>query len=284
MNCNVAEDLKVIREILNISQEEIAEYLGVNKLTILRIENKENNPSEELMNKIYNFAYSKGIKLNHIKKMFYQEEAKENERIVFHGAKKELIGELSSSFSREKNDFGKGFYCGESYEQSVSFIARFPNSCLYMISFKDSGLRMSKFDVNQEWMLAVAYYRGTLEQFKDHPLIKKIIKKVESSDYIYAPIADNRMFTIIDQFIDGLITDEQCKHCLAATNLGKQYVFLNDKAISQLQILERCYISELERDYYQKIKEADINDGDNKVKAAMIKYKKEGKYIEEILK
>ena len=35
--------------------------------------------------------------------------------------------------------------------------------------------------------------------------------------------------------------------------------------------------------YYQQIKDADINDGDNKVKAALIKYKNQGKYIEEIL-
>ena len=153
-----------------------------------------------------------------------------------------------------------------------------------MIYFDDKDLKKAEFTVNQEWMIAVAYYRGRLEAYKEHPLIKKIINKVEKADYIYAPIADNRMFDIIDQFTDGLITDEQCKHCLAATNLGNQYVFLNEKAISKLTIIERCFISNLERQECQKIKEAEITDGDNKVKAALIKYRKKGKYIEEILK
>jgi hypothetical protein len=78
--------------------------------------------------------------------------------------------------------------------------------------------------------------------------------------------------------------DEQCKHCLAATNLGKQYVFLTEEATSKIDILERCYISKAEREFYSKQKEEDVNDSDNKVKYALIKYKRDGKYIEEILK
>ena len=147
----------------------------------------------------------------------------------------------------------------------------------------NKDLKKVNFDVNQEWMLAIAYYRGTLDAYREHPLIKKIIDKVNKADYIYAPIADNRMYRIIEQFIDGLITDEQCKHCLAATNLGKQFVFLTEKATSNLEIIERCYLSNTEREYYQNIKQSDINDGDNKVKLAMIKYKNQGKYIEETL-
>ena len=74
-------------------------------------------------------------------------------------------------------------------------------------------------------MMTIAYYRGALDKYKDHAIITRIIKDSRNCDYIIAPIADNRMFKIIDSFIQGEITDEQCKHCLAATNLGKQYVF-----------------------------------------------------------
>lgn len=282
MNFNISEDLKLIREMLNISQEELAEYLNVQRMTIFRIENNENVPNDEMINRIYDFAYSKGIRLNHIKEMFYKEELNRS-KIIFHGSKKEILGDITSFFGKANNDFGKGFYCGESCSQAISYIARYPNPSLYMLSFDDSDLKMAKFEVDQEWMLAVAYFRGTLEKYKNHHLIKEIIKKVENADYVYAPIADNRMFEIINQFIDGLITDEQCKHCLAATNLGNQYVFLNDKATAKLRILERCYVSNLEKEDYQKIKEANVNDGDNKVKLALIKYKRQGKYIEEIL-
>lgn len=55
------------------------------------------------------------------------------------------------------------------------------------------------------------------------------------------------MFQIINSFISGELTDEQCRHCLAATNLGMQYIFLNEKAVSQIKLVERCYISTNEK-------------------------------------
>ena len=282
MNYRINEDLKLIREMLDMSQEEIANSISVQKRTIIRIENGENYPSDNTIEKIYDLAYKKGIKLNAIKEMLYKEEIP-NDEIIFHGARTTIEGTISPFCGRENNDFGSGFYCGETSEQASSFVSRFSSSCIYMIKFNDKDLKKVNFDVNQEWMLAIAYYRGTLDAYREHPLIKKIIDKVNQADYIYAPIADNRMYRIIEQFIDGLITDEQCKHCLAATNLGKQFVFLTEKATANLEIIERCYLSNAEREYYQNIKQSDINDGDNKVKLAMIKYKNQGKYIEEIL-
>jgi transcriptional regulator with XRE-family HTH domain len=282
MNYRISEDLKLIREMLGLSQEEIASIIGLDKKTITRIENEENYPFNDTLEKIYSFAYKKGIKLNEIKEMIYKEE-KPYSKIIFHGSKSLIEGKISPDVGRLTNDFGRGFYCGESIEQTTSFVSKFLDSSIYIIEFVDDDLKYQKFNVDQEWMLAVAYFRGRLNDYKDHPYIKRIINKINNSDYICAPIADNRMFRIIDRFIDGEITDEQCKHCLAATNLGNQYVFLTEKAISSLNILERCYISTLERDYYLKQKEYDLNDSDNKVKYALIKYKREGKYIEEIL-
>ena len=91
------------------------------------------------------------------------------------------------------------------------------------------------------------------------------------------------MFKIIDSFIQGEITDEQCKHCLAATNLGKQYVFVSDLAISQLKIVEHVYLSDNEKNYYKKIRSSNSKLGDDKVISARIQYRGKGKYIDEIL-
>lgn len=74
-------------------------------------------------------------------------------------------------------------------------------------------------------MLTIVYFRGRLNGYGDHPIIKNLIHKLEGVDYLVAPIADNRMFRIIDSFIEDEIIDEQCIHCLAATNLGFQYIF-----------------------------------------------------------
>ena len=117
----------------------------------------------------------------------------------------------------------------------------------------------------------------------EHPIVEKLRYDSRDCDYIIAPIADNRMFQIINSFIDGEITDEQCKHCLAATNLGYQYVFISDGAISQVQILERCYLSGNEKEYYKGIHSTDAKLGDDKVKLARIQYRGKGRYIDEIL-
>ena len=78
-------------------------------------------------------------------------------------------------------------------------------------------------------MLVIAYYRGWLTQYKHNEIIDKIVKKVENVDVIIAPIADNRMFDLISKFVDGSVTNEQCEHALAATNLSNQYVIKTTK-------------------------------------------------------
>lgn len=284
MNYNIADDLITIRKILNISQNDLAKELGISKMTIIRIENNVNYPSETILAKIYDFAYNKNIKLNHLKELFYKEELLENDVLLFHGTKTDIIGNISPFVGRERLDFGKGFYCGESSYQTISFISKYEGSSIYILKASLNDLTFAKFNVDTEWMLAIAYYRQMLNDKENHPLIEKIKKKVSMSDYIIAPIADNRMFKIIDRFIEGEITDEQCKHCLAATDLGYQYVFLTEKAASKIKILERCYISKLERDTFEAKRETDMYDSNTKVKMAMIKYKTKGKYIEEILK
>ena len=90
-------------------------------------------------------------------------------------------------------------------------------------------------------------------------------------------------FQIINSFIAGDLTDEQCKHCLAATNLGMQYIFLTEKAVSQIKLTERCYISNNEREYYKNIRLEESKLGDDKVKLAKRQYRGQGRYIDEIL-
>ena len=206
MKFKINEDLKLIREMLNLSQEEISLFIDVDKKTITRLENNENYPTNETLEKIYNFAYKKGIKINKIKEMIYKEDNPKS-KIIFHGSKNIIDGEISPNYGRRNNDFGSGFYCGESIEQTTSFVSRFSDSSVYILKFDDENWKCECFDVDQEWMLAVAYFRGRLKEYENNMIIKSIIEKVKKSDYIIAPIADNRMFRIIDRFIDGEITD-----------------------------------------------------------------------------
>ena len=280
MEYNFSKDLKSIREILGVSQSEFADQIGVEQVTISRNELGKTNPSAKILENVYTFAFAKNIKINKLKEMFWRDDLKKHEKLLFHGAKSKIDGEIDIHRGRHNNDFGQGFYAGESYEQAISFVSGFENSSVYYICFNDDDLT---YKVNQEWMMTIAYYRGALDEYKNHPVVKKIIEQSRACDYIIAPIADNRMFQIINSFIEGELTDEQCKHCLAATNLGMQYIFVSEKAVSQAKLIERCYISHNEREYYKNIRLEESKLGANKVKLARKQYRGKGQYIDEIL-
>lgn len=283
MEYHFAQDLKAIREILELTQGALASQLKVEQITISRNEVGKTVPSVKLLEQVYQFAFKKGIRLNRLKEMLWREDLAINHKLLFHGAKSEITGEIDVDKSRSNNDFGQGFYTGESYEQAIAFVSAFDKSSVYFFDFNEEGLTSKKYEVNQEWMMTIAYYRGALEEYEDHPIIKELVRRSRDCDYVIAPIADNRMFQIINSFIIGEITDEQCKHCLAATNLGYQYVFVSNRALHNLKMIERCYICSDEKEYYKKIRSTETRLGDDKVKLARIEYRGKGKYIDEIL-
>lgn len=163
-------------------------------------------------------------------------------------------------------------------------VETYNDSSLYMLKFAPSGLKCKKFNVDREWMLTIAYYRGRLDEYRNTKLVKKLTRALNDIDYIIAPIADNRMFEIIDSFIDGEITDVQCQHCLSATNLGMQYVFVSERALSGIKLLEKCYLTKLEKDSYLNSRQESFKMNMDKVKLARKQYRNQGEYIEDILK
>lgn len=283
MDYNFSDDLKAIRAILGITQTELAKRIGVQQVTLSRNELGKTAASERLLEQVYSFAFDNSIKLGRLKEMMWLEDLKPGHKLLFHGAKSEIQGEISVNRSRTNNDFGQGFYTGERYDQAISFVSGFDRSSVYYLDFDETDLKCKQYKVDQEWMLTIAYYRGALNEYRDHPAVKKLLNKVRNCDYVVAPIADNRMFQIINSFIAGEITDEQCKHCLAATNLGNQYVFTSEKAARKLKILERSYISSSEREHYKELRAEDTKLGDDKVKLARRQYRGKGKYIDDIL-
>lgn len=133
-------------------------------------------------------------------------------------------------------------------------------------------------------MILIAYFRGRLDEYKDSAVLKKLLLMLEDVDVVIAPIADNIMYTTLDDFIQGMITDLQCLNALSANRLGMQYVFLNDKAISEsLKLLERCFYPANERKDYQEFRSKENEIRKNKAKIALWEYAGKGKYIEELL-
>lgn len=284
MYYTIANDIETVLELTGITTETLASELEVSRVTINNWLSGKKDISDKNMSLFYDYVFNKGIRLNKIKEQLYREDISDtSEILLFHGAKTMIDGRIRLDCSKRRNDFGIGFYCGENLEQSAMFVSTFPTSSLYMMKFNPSGLKCKRYVVNREWMLMIAYFRERLGAYADSELIHKLIEEIQGMDYIIAPIADNRMFEIIDQFIDGEITDIQCRHCLSATNLGNQYVFVSDKALEQITILERCYLASSEKEFYLTSRQESYELNRDKIKVARKQYRNQGEYIEDIL-
>lgn len=281
----ISKEIKILRELLGKTQFELANEIGVTFETINRWELDKNDIEESNIEKIYDYAFSKRIYFNKIYEQFLIEENQnDSTKILFHGCKVNKIDfPIDFSHSKLTNDFGKGFYLGESFKQASTYISNSNSSSVYGFALNTKGLNIGKYFVNKDWMLTIAYYRGWLEKYKDNQYIKELVMRAESVDLIIAPIADNRMFDLISEYVRGEITDLQCEHALAATNLGHQYVLRTNKGISALTMLKYCYVSNKEKEHYLK-ERLDLNNiGIDKVKVARIEYRGKGKYIDEEL-
>ena len=90
------------------------------------------------------------------------------------------------------------------------------------------------------------------------------------------------MFTTIDDFTKSAISSDQAIHALKKLSLGNQIVFKSEKALRKIKILERLYVSKLEKEESKKQKIEIIKSADSFISEAYKKYARSGLYINEV--
>ena len=277
-------DIEQVRHLRNLSVADIARGCQLSEKTIWRWLNGESVPDRASLETFYDYAYEQRVRLNKIKAQFHQETyGKASRLVLFHGSRSLIDGDLSLDKCKPNSDFGRGFYCGESLEQSAMFVSGIADSSLYIAGFDPRGLKCATYEVDQDWMLTIAAFRGRLGQYADHPRIVALRNRLRNVDYVVAPIADNRMYEQITEFLDGLITDVVCEHCLSATQLGKQYVMISQRALDRVELLERCFLSSGEKRFYSQSRADEVREAEDKVKAAKRQFRGQGSYIDELI-
>ena len=286
MKFNYIKDIEFAKKILSLNNEDVCKMLGITRMTYYRWINHKSTPALENLEKMYDVFYSKNLRINLLKEEMYKSKESKKIKILYHGAKEFINGEITVEKSESKKDFGKGFYVGESLLQSASFVSNFPNSSVYAIECNLASIsKIVELDVSCEWMILISYFRGKIDEYSNSKYLQDLLKMVKSADLIIAPIADNTMYDILDDFSSGEITDLQCLNALSANWLGKQYVFMNDKVIKHsLKIIDRFYLCNQEKNDYKTKKEESTKIGKDKVKLAKREYAGKGKYIEDLLK
>ena len=283
-NYDFSRDIKLVRMCLNMSQADFAEQVGLSRSNIARYESGQIEPRFEASEKIFNYAYKNDFDINASKTMIYDDKKGKN-TLLFHGARGTIDGEVDTKHSKAPNDFGDGFYLGQTLKQASMWISAFKQSSVYCFYLKDlEKMSVLHFDVGYDWMLVILYYRQELEGYQLSKHLKQLIEEIEKTDIIIAPIADNQMYDTIEAFRNNRISDVACLHALSANNLGHQFVIKSDKACSKLIPVDRLYLCQEERNYYLSQKEKTAKEGINKTTLAISKYRKEGKLFDEIFK
>ncbi|MCD8294159.1 MAG: DUF3990 domain-containing protein [Clostridia bacterium] len=287
MDYDYINDLKVIKDVAGLSWNELAEGIGIHRATLFRWLDGTAVPSPANLDSIYSYAFIQNCRLNEMQVRLYNDMYAGSDTVVlFHGAKTEVASGISFANSRKKNDFGQGFYCGETFVQAEKCVAQFPDGSVYILAFDRNGLNCQSFSVSAEWILAVSYYRGYLDpypEYRNHPKMQAIIEKTEAADYICAPVADNTMYEMIHDFAEEFTTDGLCCRCLAASDPGYQYIFRKGSALERLTMLHRCYLTEEEKTEFIRNGLTNQTYAAGNVRAARREYMREGQTIGQIL-
>lgn len=276
--------LNYIKKSFRLTDEKLSEILNIDRTTLYNWKTENTYPSAKNMEMIFNYAYEKGLRMNKSMEQIYKEMyCGKRDHILFHGARSRITEPYSILKCEDENDFGRAMYFGESFDQSAAFVHSNKEGCVYINHFNDEGFKAIQFNVDNDWMFTIAYYRGYIPQYANSPLIQNLIDRLKGADYIVAPIADNNMFAVIEDFVAGNITDVQCQHGLSASNLGKQYVFTNQTVLDRITPLKLCYLSSAERKQYRMLGRERKKESDDKVRMAKQTFNGQGKYINQIL-
>ncbi len=202
---------------------------------------------------------------------------------LYHGSKSGIHGAIAP-VSRERCDFGKGFYMGTDPIQPLTLICNYPNGKMYTLSVDLSDLKILDVEVGLDWAFLVAYNRGKMESIKHSSIYNRFANMSKGCDMIIGYIANDRMFVVLDRFFNGDITDLALINSLSALKLGKQYVVLTEKACRKIQILEERELAEEDRRKLKQKSEENRSKGIEMENEICRKYRREGSFFDEILK
>ncbi len=201
---------------------------------------------------------------------------------LYHGSKSGIRGAIAP-VSRERCDFGKGFYMGTDKIQPLTLICNYPNAKIYTLNVNLSDLKILDIEVGLDWALLIAYNRGKMESVKHSAIYTRCADLCKDCDMIVGDIANDRMFVVLDRFFNGEITDLALTNSLSALKLGKQYVALTEKACTKIKILDEQTLTETARHQLKQESEANRSKGIAMANEICRKYRRDGRFFDEVL-
>ena len=275
--------IKAIRSAANMNQEQFASALGTTTLSINRWENGKTLPNRMAQTQIYNFCREREIDVVELIVETKAYSNADNKLVLYHGSKKGIDGEISP-ISRSECDFGKGFYMGTNTLQPLTLVCNEEKPKFYTVELDMTGLKVLTVEIGMDWAMLIAYYRKEMESAKGTPIYEKYAHMADGYDVIIGYIANDRMYTELSRFFNKTLTDVALINCLSALDLGKQYVAISDRACKQIKVIKEETLSQLELALLKDMSAKRRREGIALAEEIEVKYRREGKFFDEILK
>ena len=275
--------IKTIRQGAGMNQEQFAKALGTTTLSINRWENGKTQPNKMAQTQLFEFCKRNNIDMFDFIAKQVKREPDDDRLIVYHGSKKGLQGRIEP-ISRESCDFGKGFYLGTDPAQPLTLICDEDKPVLYTMKLDLTGLKVLKVEMNLEWAMLIAYYRGYMDEVKGSEIYKKYERMADGYDVILGYIANDRMYRVMKSSCEKEITDLALIHSLSALDLGRQYVCKTQKACDRLEIKDKRELTPLELAILRDRSIVRRQEGIDLTEEILLKYRREGKFFDEILR
>ena len=275
--------IKAIRFAANMNQEQFASALGTTPLSINRWENGKTLPNRMAQTQLYNFCKEHAID---VAQLIIDTKAygdTDNKLVLYHGSKKGIAGDIAP-ISRDECDFGSGFYMGTNTLQPLTLVCNEDKPKFYTVELDLTGLKVLTVEIGMDWAMLIAYYRKEMESAKGTPIYEKYAHMADGYDVIIGYIANDRMYTELSRFFNRTLTDVALINCLSALDLGKQYVAISEKACKQIKILKEEPLSQLELSLLKDMSAERRKEGITLAEEIEVKYRREGKFFDEILK
>ena len=275
------EIIKLIRSELKLTQEQLAHKIRVSPITVNRWENEKAEPTIMAQNVLYELCKNAELDLaDRIVDLFTNHSEK---LTLYHASRKGITGDIQP-ISRIHCDFGQGFYMGTEPVQPLTLICNEDKPMFYQLSVDFSGLKTLSVDVNLDWAMLIAYYRGYMKGEEESPLYQKYAHMADDCDIIVGYIANDRMYQVLTDFFERRITDAALIASLSALNLGKQYVAITQKACDRIHIIEERKLSHLEKLILKDKSEIRRREGISLAEKIVIEHRRNGRFFDEILK
>lgn len=196
--------------------------------------------------------------------------------LLYHGSD-HVIEKPDLSLGKKTNDYGTGFYMTQDINLACEWaIKKNTDGILNEYKCNYTGLKVldllsGEYNV-LNWIALLLNNRifnindnVSLEAKKY--ILDNFLIDLAGYDVIVGYRADDSYFSYAQSFINSTISIETLSKALMLGNLGTQIVFISDKAIKRLELIDGYYVSK--DDYYPAYKKRDDkarNDYNNSIK------------------